>query len=90
MFLVIRWPHEFSGVDVALLECGIDIGARQLLRHDAQLGDHRAREAADAELQALEVIDVLISLRNQPPICAPVLPAGKPIRLCPRRSRSSS
>ncbi len=28
-------------------------------------------------LQALEVVDVLISLRNQPPIWQPVLPAGQ-------------
>ena len=79
--LVVIGADPFAGVDRALLQRRIDVAAGELLRHDAELGEDRAGKAADAELEALEVVDRLISLRNQPPICAPVLPAAKPMQL---------
>jgi hypothetical protein len=46
------------------------------LRHHAHALHHAAGETGDAHLQALHVgFTVLISLRYQPPICVPVLPA---------------
>jgi hypothetical protein len=35
-----------------------------------------AEEARRADAQALEVLGLVDLLRNQPPICAPVLPQG--------------
>jgi hypothetical protein len=50
---------EFRGVDRALLQRRIDLAARDLLRNDAELGQHMAAHAGDAEFQALQVVDGL-------------------------------
>ena len=55
--LVVIGANPFGGVDRALLERRIDVGAAQLLRHHAKLGQDRAAPAADAELDALQVVD---------------------------------
>jgi hypothetical protein len=47
----------FGGIDGALLQRLVDVGARQLLRGDAELGDDGSGKAADAHLQALQVVD---------------------------------
>jgi hypothetical protein len=75
--LVVVRAHPFGGVDRALLQRLVDLAAGDVLRHAADALDHLAAEAADAELGALELGQRLDSLRNQPPIWAPVLPIGK-------------
>ena len=52
--VVVR-THPFGGVDGALFERLVDLAAGDVLRHAAHALDHLAREAADAELQALHV-----------------------------------
>ena len=57
-FIVVR-THPLGGVDGAFLERGIDVATGDLLRHDAQALQHRTGDAADAELQALQIRDRL-------------------------------
>src|SRR5208282_6843012 len=57
--LVVIGADPLGAVDRALLERGIDVGAAQLLRHHAELGQYRAAPAADAELDALQIVDRL-------------------------------
>src|SRR2546426_11883981 len=54
--LVVVGSYPFCRVDRALLERGIDIRSADQLRHDAQLREHEARHAADAELEPLEIL----------------------------------
>ena len=55
--LVVIRADPLGGVDGALLERRVDVAAGDLLRHDAELLDHLAGEAADAHLQALQIGD---------------------------------
>ncbi len=55
--LVVVRADPFGGVDGALLERGIDVAACDLLRDDAELRQDHAGEAADAELETLEVLE---------------------------------
>src|SRR6185295_6155267 len=54
--LVVVRTDPFAGVDRALLERRIDVAAGDLLRYHAETLEDQAREAADAELQALHVV----------------------------------
>lgn len=74
--LVVAGTDLLGRVDGAPLQRGIEVAAGDLLRHDAELGQHLASESGDPELQPAQILDALISLRNQPPIWAPVFPAG--------------
>ncbi len=56
-FLVVVGTDEFRRVDGAALERREDVAGRDLLRHDAELRQHVAAEAADAELETLQIID---------------------------------
>ena len=51
--LVVVRTHPFGGVDRAFFQRRIDLAAGDLLRHDAELRQHLARESADAQLEAL-------------------------------------
>jgi len=55
--LVVIGADELGGVDGALLERRIDVAAGDLLWRHADLAHHLAREAGDAHLQALQVVD---------------------------------
>src|SRR6185437_2100128 len=55
--LVVVRTDPFGRVDRAALEGGIDVAARDLLRHRAQARHHLAAQAGDADLHALEVAD---------------------------------
>jgi hypothetical protein len=55
--------------------------AGHLRRHRAQPLEHLPREAGDSEFEAAQLLDGADLVANQPPICAPVSPAGKPTRL---------
>ena len=79
--LVVIGPDPFGGVDGALFQRGIDVAAGELLRHAAEFLHHAAGKAADAEFHSLRSSTVLISLRNQPPIWQPVLPANSEVML---------
>jgi hypothetical protein len=57
--LVVIGADPLGGVDRALLQRRIDVAAGDLLRHDAELGEHLAGDAGDAHLQALQVGDGL-------------------------------
>src|ERR1700730_4541336 len=57
--LVVVGADPLRGVDGPALERGIDVGGRDLLRHHAELGENGAAEPADAELEALEVVDAV-------------------------------
>ena len=59
----------------------VDVAAGDLLRHDAELREHHPAEAADAELQTVEVGGGLHLLRKKPPIWVPELPHAKKIAL---------
>src|SRR6185295_3794610 len=58
LFVVVR-PDPFGGVYRAPLERRVDIAARDLLADYAELGEHHAAQAADPELEALQVRDAL-------------------------------
>src|SRR5262252_4900573 len=60
--LVVVGADPFGGVDRALLERRKDIAARKLLRHYAELRQDAPGKTADAELQALHVIERLYLL----------------------------
>src|SRR3546814_2444501 len=53
--LVVVWTNPLGGVDGALLQRRIDVPAGKLLRYDAELLHDAAGDAADAELQAVEI-----------------------------------
>ena len=55
--LVVIRADPFGRVDGALLQRRIDVAAGNIGRDNAELGEHRAAEPADAELDALEVFD---------------------------------
>src|SRR5262249_37641010 len=55
--LVVVGADPFGGVERALLQRRIDVAGGELLRHGADLGHDRPTEAADAEFQALEVVN---------------------------------
>ena len=55
--LVVVGADELGRIEGAALQRRIDVAGRDLLRHDAELRQHLAAEAADAELEALQVID---------------------------------
>src|SRR5689334_8451941 len=57
--LVVIRPDPFGRVDRALLQRLIQIAARDLLRHAAELLDSLAGPTADAEFQALEIRRIL-------------------------------
>src|SRR5262249_41631319 len=76
--LVVSGSDPLHRVDSAFFERRIDITGRKLLWHHAEPTDDLAGESPDPELQALQILDPLISLRNQPPIWLPVLPIGMP------------
>ena len=57
--LVVVGADPLGGVDRAALQRRIDVAARDLLRHEAELLQHLAGKAADAHLQALQVGDGL-------------------------------
>src|SRR6185312_2138039 len=56
---VVVGTDPFGRVDGALLERRVDVAARDELRHDAQLLHDLAGHAADAHLDALEILDAL-------------------------------
>ena len=55
--LVVVGADPFGRVDRALLQRRIDVAAGNVRRDHAELGEHRAAEPADAELDALQVVD---------------------------------
>ena len=55
--LVVVRADPFGGVDRAFFQRRIDVAAGELLRHHAELLHHAAGKAADAEFQALEIVD---------------------------------
>ena len=55
--LVVVGADPLGGVDRAALERRVDVAARDLLRHDAELRHDLAGKAGDAHLQALQVGD---------------------------------
>ncbi|MNV24672.1 hypothetical protein D3C71_1157440 [compost metagenome] len=55
LFIVVG-ADPFGRVDGALFQRRVDVAAGNLLRHHAQARQHGAREGADAELQALQVV----------------------------------
>jgi hypothetical protein len=55
--LVVVRTDPLAGVERALLESRIDVAARDLLRHAPELLQDLAGPAADAHLQALEIVD---------------------------------
>src|SRR5581483_6452998 len=55
LFIVVR-ADPFAGIERSLLERGIDIAGRELLRDQSELGHNRAGETADAHFQSLEVV----------------------------------
>ncbi len=57
--LVVVRTDPLGRIDRALLERRIDVAAGDLLRHHAELRHDLAGEAADAQLQALQVVDRL-------------------------------
>src|SRR3546814_7071216 len=57
--LVVVGADPLSGVDGALFQRRIDVAAGDLLRHQAQLDQHLAGEAADTHLEAIQVLDGL-------------------------------
>src|SRR3954471_19642569 len=57
--LIVVGADELRGIDCPLLERWIYIAACDLLRHDAEFGQHMAAHACDAELEALEILDRL-------------------------------
>ena len=57
--LVVIGADPLGRVDGALLQRRIDVAAGELLRHDADLLQHLAGDAADAELQAGQIGDRL-------------------------------
>ena len=50
---VVMGADPLHRVDGATFQRGIDVAAGDLLRHDAQLFDHLARQSGDPHLQAL-------------------------------------
>ena len=57
--LVVVGADPLGRVDGAFLQRGIDVAAGDLLRHHAELLQRLAGPAADAELEALEIVDGL-------------------------------
>src|SRR6185436_13380596 len=70
--LVIIGADPFGGVDRAFLQCRINVAARDLLRDDAELGEHLAAEAGDTHLDAAEIGGAFDFLAEP----AEALPAG--------------
>ena len=75
--LVIVRADPFARVDRALLQRRIDIAARDLLRHDAELGHHPTAEAGRAHFEALEIGHRLELLAEPAEHLAAGLPAGQ-------------
>src|ERR1700745_800562 len=55
--LVVVGADPFGGVDGAFLERRKEVAGGKLLRHDAELAQNAPGKTADAELQALHVIE---------------------------------
>src|SRR6516225_9785985 len=54
--LVVVGAHPLGGVDDALLQRRMDIGANDLFRHHSHAGDYGGSKTPDAHPDALEVI----------------------------------
>src|SRR5262249_4173270 len=76
--LIVSGSDPLHRVDSAFFERRIDITGREWLWHNTEPTDDWAGESPEADLQAPQILDPLISLRNQPPIWLPVLPIGMP------------
>jgi hypothetical protein len=75
--LVVVRAHPLGGVDGAFFQRLVDFATRDVLRHTAHaLGTLPAKPPTRNFRPLMSATD-LISLRYQPPICAPVLPIGK-------------
>src|SRR5262249_44603850 len=57
--LIVIGANPLGRVDRPLLERRVDLAARDLLRHDAELAEDTTTETADAEFQPVEVRDSL-------------------------------
>jgi hypothetical protein len=55
--LVVVGADPLGGIDGALFQRRIDVAGGDLLRHHAELLQHPAGKSADAEFQALEIVD---------------------------------
>ena len=64
--LVVVWTDPFGGVDGALFQRREDVATGDLLRHHTKFRQYLARESADAEFQAFEIING-IDLLAEPP-----------------------
>src|SRR3569623_1593414 len=64
--LVVVRSDPFGGIDRAYLQRRIDVAAGDLLRHHAEFLQRLAGPAADAHLEALEIVDGLDLLAEPP------------------------
>lgn len=69
-------PDPLRGIDRALLERRVDVAGGDLLGDDTHLLQDSAGEAADPELEALQIRCRRDLFGNQPPIRQLVLPPG--------------
>src|SRR5258708_12882520 len=69
--LVVVRTDPFGGIDCALLQRWINIAASDLLRNDTKLAKRLPSPAADAHLEAVQVIDCLDFLFEPPAHLAP-------------------
>ena len=84
--LVVVGADELRRVERAALERRINVAARDLLRHDAELREHLPTQAADAELEARQVGDRLDLLAEEAAHLGAGIAAGEGDRSCTWRA----